>query len=52
MDKTLHSLFNTAFALIRGPLIFLILTSIVIAVARHKPARLVRAHARRPLPPA
>ncbi|HXX25320.1 MAG TPA: hypothetical protein VEJ40_01540 [Pseudolabrys sp.] len=44
MDKTLHAFFNGVFALFRGPLIFLILTSIVISVARHTPARLARAH--------
>ena len=51
MDKTLHAFVNGAFALLRGPLIFLILASIVISVARHTPARLARARIRKPLPP-
>jgi len=52
MDKFLHSFFMGAFALVRGPLIFLILASMVISQVRHSPARLARAPARKALPPA
>jgi hypothetical protein len=52
MDKFLHSVFMGAFALIRGPLIFLILASIVVSLVRHSPARLAHARAPKPLPPA
>ena len=52
MDKFLHSVFIGAFALIRGPLIFLILASVVISQVRRLPARLVPVPARKTLPPA
>jgi len=52
MDKFLHSVFIGGFALIRGPLIFLILASIVISQVRRSPARLAPARASKPLPPA
>ena len=52
MDRFLHSLFNGAFALIRGPLIFLLMTSVVIALVRQSPARLARVRVCKQLPPA
>ncbi len=52
MDKFLHSVFMGAFVLVRGPLIFLILASIVISQVRRSPTRLARAYARKALPPA
>lgn len=52
MDKFLHSLFNGAFALIRGPLIFLLMASVVISLVRQSPARLARVRVRKQLPPA
>ena len=52
MDKILHAIFNGAFALIRGPLMLVLMTSIVVSLARRSPARLVPARVRRPLPPA
>lgn len=52
MDKFLHSLFNGAFALIKGPLIFLIMASVVISLVRQSRARLVRGRVRKQLPPA
>lgn len=52
MDKILHAIFNGAFALIRGPLMLVLMTSIVISLARHRPSDLAPARAPRPLPPA
>jgi hypothetical protein len=50
MDKFLYSAFNGAFALVRGPLIFLILAGIVLSLVRRSPARLARVRARGALP--
>jgi hypothetical protein len=52
MDKFLYSAFNGAFSLVRGPLIFLLMASIVVSLVRNSPARLARAHAHKALPPA
>jgi hypothetical protein len=49
MDKILHAIFNGAFAVIRGPLMLVLMTSIVISLARRTPTRLAPARARRPL---
>jgi hypothetical protein len=40
MDKILHSFVNGAFAAMKGPLLVLLLVSIVLALARHPPGRL------------
>jgi hypothetical protein len=56
MDKILNAIFNGAFALIRGPLMLVLMASIVVSLARHRPAELAPARMRRPdsrsLPPA
>ena len=54
MDKILHAIFNGAFALIRGPLLVVLMASMVVSLARHRPAELAPARVRRPrpLPPA
>jgi hypothetical protein len=51
MDKVLHAIFNGAFALIRGPLMLVLMASIVVSLARHRSAELAPARIRRPLPP-
>jgi hypothetical protein len=38
MDKILHSFVNGAFAAMKGPVLVLLLVSIVLALARHLPA--------------
>jgi hypothetical protein len=51
MDKTLHAIFNGAFALIRGPLLLVLMASIVVSLVRHRPAELAPARARKSLRP-
>jgi hypothetical protein len=48
MDKVIHSLFNGAFAVMKGPLLFLLLVSIVLALVRHPPGRLAAVRVRNP----
>ena len=52
MDKILHAILNGAFALIRGPLMLVLMASIVVSLVRRPSARLAPARIRRPLPPA
>ena len=47
MDKTLHRIFNGAFALIRGPLLLLLMASIVIALVRQRPVSLAPVRVRK-----
>lgn len=51
MDKILQTIFNGTFALIRGPLLLVLMASIVVSLARHRPAELSPARVRRPLRP-
>jgi hypothetical protein len=44
MDGILHAMVNGTFALIRGPLLLLLMASIVVSVARHPPGPLAPTH--------
>ena len=50
MEKILHAIFNGAFAVIRGPLMLVLMASIVVSLVRQPPARLAAARVRRPSP--
>ena len=51
MDKALHTLTHGAFNAMKGPLLSLLLLSILISLARQPPGRLFAARARKPPPP-
>ncbi|HZQ13013.1 MAG TPA: hypothetical protein VFB31_09420 [Pseudolabrys sp.] len=51
MDKALHSIFNGLFTAIKGPLLVVLMASIVISLIRQRPRRIAPAHARKPAPP-
>ena len=42
MDKVLHHIFNGAFALIRGPLLAVLMASVVVSLVRQRPRQLAR----------
>ena len=48
MDRILHTLFHATFALIRAPLMMLLMASIVMSVVRHPSRQLAPVRARKP----
>lgn len=52
MEKTIHALMHGTFNVMKGPLLLVLLLSIVVSLVRHPPGRLLAARARKPLPPA
>jgi hypothetical protein len=52
MEKAIHSLVQGTFNAMKGPLLLILLLSIVVSLVRHPPSRLFAARARKTLPPA
>jgi len=51
MDKALNTIFNAGFSLIRGPLLLLLMASIVISLVRRPRRELAPARAQKAVPP-
>jgi hypothetical protein len=48
MDKFVHCIVNGAFAAMKGPLLFILLISIVVSLVRRPPGRLAPVRVRNP----
>ena len=52
MDKAIHSLVHGTFNAMKGPLLLILMLSVVVSLARHRPGRLSAARTRKAPPPA
>ncbi|HZT26787.1 MAG TPA: hypothetical protein VFA57_13895 [Pseudolabrys sp.] len=51
MDKALENLMNGTFNLVKGPVLSILMLSIVVSLVRHPPSRLSEPHRRALRPP-